>query len=409
MSAESFRRATNLELFLDLAFVFAVTQIAGLLAHDLTLAGFGRGLLVAWLTWWLWSQFAWAGTTVDLEKNVGAQLLVLATIPAALLMAVGLPDAYHHTGFVFGGGYLLVQAAALVIQGREMWPNPKRRSTFLRYSGLASIGPVLVAAGGCAPEGLRAPFWAAAAVFGIVGALFSGAGRRAPSAMGWVIDPGHFSERHALFVIICLGEVLVAAGATAFAGNDALRTGPGLVVAVFVACILWWMYFAYVPRVSEHALARTDERSRGTVARDLFSFGHFPMVFGIIAFAVVVKHVVFDPTRLLHHGDLWILATSLTTTIGGFMAFHFMYNRGVAIERPLALAALLVLVLWGGRHLPGALLLTAVGAVLLVMHAVTMRWMERRLAEGELRMAARAATHEEGVPHAGAAEGQRIV
>lgn len=392
MPSESFRRATNLELFLDLAFVFAVTQIAALLAHDLTLAGFGRGLLVAWLTWWLWSQFAWAGTTVDLEKNVGAQLLVLATIPAALLMAVGLPDAYHHTGFVFGGGYLLVQATALVIQGREMWPDRRRRRTFLRYAGLASIGPVLVAAGGCAPEALRVPIWAGAAAFGIVGALFSGSDRDSQSSMGWVIDPGHFSERHALFIIICLGEVLVAAGATAFAGDDALRTGPGLVVAVFVACILWWMYFAYIPRVSEHALARVEGVPRATVARDLFTFGHFPIVFGIMTFAVVVKHVVFDPTRLLHHGDLAMLAVSVTTTIGGFMGFHFLFNRGVAVERPIALAALLTLVLWGGRHLPGALLLGSVGAVLLIMHAVTVRRIERRLAEGEVRTTAHQAT-----------------
>ena len=88
---QSGRHATNLELFLDLVFVFAVTQIAAFLAADLSLAGFARGLLLAWLVWWLWSQFTWLGTAIDLGGRSAAQLMVLVAVPPTLLMAVALP------------------------------------------------------------------------------------------------------------------------------------------------------------------------------------------------------------------------------------------------------------------------------------------------------------------------------
>ena len=381
-----FRRATNLELFLDLAFVFAVTQLATLISHDLTLAGAGRGLLVSWLIWWLWSQFAWAGTTVDVERNRGAQIIVLATIPPALLMGVALPDAFHSTGAPFGAAYLLVQLAALLIQGREMWPHREQRTTFLGYAALAGIGPLLVAVGGATGERARWVVWVVATLAGIGGALLSGRRRAQQDAGAWVIDPGHFSERHALFVIICLGEVLVAAGATAFGRDDPLSTAPGVLACAFVACVLWWTYFAYIPKVAEHALAREPPERRGRVARDMFSFGHFPMVFGIIAFAVVAKHVVKDPAPALPLPDLSLLLVAIAAIVGGFMAIHFLNNRGIASERPLALVLIGALTLGVGPFLPGAALVALVGAALLAMHAITVLRLATRLAEGRARM-----------------------
>lgn len=91
---EAGRHATNLELFLDLVFVFAVGQIVSVLDGELNLATFARGLLLAWLTWWLWTQFAWLGTSIDLSERSRSQLLVLIAIPLTLLMAIAIPDAY---------------------------------------------------------------------------------------------------------------------------------------------------------------------------------------------------------------------------------------------------------------------------------------------------------------------------
>ena len=100
---QSERHASNLELFLDLVFVFAVTQIAGIFESDTGPGGFARALLLAWLVWWLWSQFTWLGTAINLQDRSLTQFLVLAAVPMALLMAVAIPDAYGDTGFEFAG------------------------------------------------------------------------------------------------------------------------------------------------------------------------------------------------------------------------------------------------------------------------------------------------------------------
>ncbi len=107
------RHATNLELFLDLVFVFAVTQIASLVSHDLTWSGAAEGLLIAWLVWWQWSQFTWAGSAMDLQDRAATRVLVLCTIPATLTMAVAIPEAFHDLGIWFGVAYMAVQLLVL--------------------------------------------------------------------------------------------------------------------------------------------------------------------------------------------------------------------------------------------------------------------------------------------------------
>jgi len=145
------RHASNLELFLDLVFVFAVTQIASLIDSDLTAAGVARGVLIAALVWWQWSQFTWAGSAINLQRRVSTRVLVLCTIPATLTMAVSIPHAFGasdgpDTGAWFGIAYLVVQLLVLAMQGTTAVRDPATRKAFIDYTSLASIAPVLVAA-----------------------------------------------------------------------------------------------------------------------------------------------------------------------------------------------------------------------------------------------------------------------
>ena len=172
--AESERHASNLELFLDLVFVFAVTQIAGLLATDTGPAGFGRGVLLAWLVWWLWSQFTWLGTAINLQDRSLTQFLVLAAVPMALLMAVAIPDAYGDTGFEFAGAYLAVNLWALGIQGRGLWNEQTTRTAWLQYAPLATLAPVLVLVGAAFDRGPRTLIWSVVAAFDIASAILAG-------------------------------------------------------------------------------------------------------------------------------------------------------------------------------------------------------------------------------------------
>lgn len=360
------RHATNLELFLDLVFVFAITQVASLIASDPTPAGLGRGLLITWLVWWQWSQFAWTGSAIDLQAVTHTRVLVLCLIPVTLVNAAAIPTAFDGGGIWFGATYLGVLVLVSAVQGVVSWGNEGTRVAFVRYTSVALVAPVVVLIGALFEDRVRIALWVLAMVLDIVGAL------RASSAGEWSIDPVHFPERHALFVIIALGEVLVASGATASGVGLTTAVVGGLVVAVAVACVLWWTYFAFIPQVTEHQLREAAPIDRGTVARDLFTFGHFPIVIGLVTYAVVAKHLVEHPTETLDAHDRWMLALSGTAFVGGLLLMQFRVRRRLAPERIVAIAV--VCGLAGlGRWLPGLVVVAAVALVLFVMQSITVR------------------------------------
>lgn len=371
------RHASNLELFLDLAFVFAVAQISVLLAGDLTVAGLARGLLVALLVWWLWSQFAWLGTAVDVERQRGARLAVLAVVPVVLLLGVAIPGAFGPSGRQLGLAYLVIQLWSLGIQGATLWSSPENRRAWLSYIPLAALGPALVAVGGFCDGDVRTAVWAVAAAVSVGAALAAGRSQDGVE-VEWRIDPTHFAERHALFVIIVLGEVLVACGVATGGVELTAAVGAGLVAAVAVACVFWWAYFGFVAGASEGALARATGADRGRVARDVFTFGHFPLVVGVTLYALVAKHVVPAPLDVLPTADLVVLTLAVAAFVGGMMALHWRVVRGVAVER---LALIVLVAAWcalAGPRVAAAVVVAGVAVGLLAMHLVTLQMVSRR-------------------------------
>jgi len=376
---DSGRHATNLKLFLDLVFVFAVTQVAGVLASDMSVAGFGRGLLLAWLVWWLWSQFTWLGTAIDLGGRSATQFLVLATVPLTLLMAVALPGAYGSAGLEFAGAYLAVNLWALAIQGWGLWREPLTRRAWLRYAPLAALAPLVLLGGAFLPEGARFGVWCAVAAFSVASAVAGGRGQE--GKIVWTVDPGHFTERHALFVIICLGEILVAVGASAAGEHLTPAVGAGLLATVAVACVFWWTYFAFVPEAVERALRLAKPYERGRIARDRFTFGHFPIVFGLVLYAVVAKHVVAHPTDPPSAGDLVALTGAITFFVGGLLGLQWQAMRQLAPERVAAIGAVAALCWVAGPRVPGAVLVAVVAVIIAIMQAISLRRYDRISAE----------------------------
>jgi low temperature requirement protein LtrA len=374
---EDGRHATNLELFLDLAFVFGVSQIATLLAGDLTLAGFGRGLLVALLVWWLWSQFAWLGTAVDVQDRRPVRLVVLAVVPVVLLLAVAIPTAYTTGGRQFGVAYLMVLAWALAVQGWTAWGDEATRRAWLLYAPAAAVAPALVAVGGFASGAVRTGCWVVAAALMAAAALAAGR-QREDTPREWRVDPTHFAERHALFVIIVLGEVLVACGVASSGIELTAAVAAGIVACVGLACVFWWAYFGFVAGAAEAALRRAPAVDRGRVARDLFTFGHFPLVAGVALFSIVARATVPSPSRHLDDAHLVVLAVSVVAFVGAMMALHWRVVRGVAVERAVLIVAVVVWCTVAGPVLAGAVVVAGVGLGLLVMHLVTLRFQTRR-------------------------------
>ena len=364
-TAERERHATNLELFLDLVFVFAVTQIASLISHHPTGTGTAKGVLIALLVWWQWSQFTWAGSAIDLQRTARTRVLVLGCIPVALIMAISIPDAYHGTGIWFGATYLGVQLLVLGMQGSVSLFDPKLRGAFFRYTSVASVAPVLVLVGAFLHDNTRVVLWVIAASLNIIGGLRAASGE-------WAINAVHFAERHSLFVIISLGEVLIAAGVTASEIGLDRVTALAIVVSVAVACMFWWVYFAFIPAVGEHTLRTAQGAERGTLARDLFTFGHFPVVVGLILYAVVVKHLIPYPDGHLAVEDRWLLALSVACFVGGLSGFQFRVLRRVTPERPIAIV-LAAGVCALGAVLPGLAVVGIIAVLLAVMQTITLR------------------------------------
>ena len=366
---EEERSANHLELFLDLVFVFAVTQIASLISHEPVGSGTAKGLLIAMLVWWQWSQFTWAGTAIDLEKNARTRVLVLGCIPFALLMTISIPEVFHSTGIWFGSAYLGVQLLVLGMHATEALADPRIRTGFLRYASLAAIAPVMVFVGGFLHGTAQIAAWVLAALLNVL------AGLRATGSE-WNIVPEHFVERHSLFIIISLGEVLVAAGGAATnSGLDRL-TAFAIIVSVAVACMWWWVYFGFLPQVMEQSLRAVKGTARGTMARDIFTFGHFPLVFGLILYAVVVKHLVAHPDGTLAADDRWLLGLSVALFVGGQMANHWRFARRVIPERPVAIVAAAGLCALGA-WVPGLAVVAGIAVLLGIMQAVTWRRVTR--------------------------------
>lgn len=363
------RRATNLELFLDLVFVFTVTQVTSFIAHDLTWAGLGKGLLLAWLAWWQWTAFTWAGSAVDLEANSRARIMVLCMVPAVLVMAITAPQSFTTQPIWFAGAYLLVQLWVLAIQWADARRDPERISTFFRYAPFAASAPAVLFAGAFLSPPVRIIVWTIAAMMLVISALLGG--RRTAR---WAVEPTHFSERHALFVIITLGEVLVAIGAngasrSAGPGLD-VRTVAAIVVAVSVACGIWWTYFALVPRVFETALERSVQ-SRGQMARNVGSFGHFPLICAIVGYAIVAEHVVTDPGRPLGVAMQVALGEIGVLMYGSLLWIQWTVMRRLSPEKMLAIPAFVLIALASGV-VPS---IASVGAISVVIGAVaTISW-----------------------------------
>lgn len=348
---EEERRATNLELFLDLSFVYAVSQITETLDEDLTSADFGGAVILCWLVYWLFQQFTWLGTSVDLGKDRGAQLQVLCTIPFILFMGGHVHSAFEESGVQFAAAYLAVSLAALAVQGISMWKSSLAGKAWIAYLPLAILAPGLLLAAAQLDENSRLYAWAGVAAVQVGSAFFASSKN---SNHNWCIDPAHFAERHALFVIISLGEILTAIGSSTADNN--VMTEPvaaGLVVTTSLSCLLWWSYFAFVSERAEHKLRMTPAEDRAVVARDLFTFGHFPIIFGIVLLACVAKHVADDPLRVMDTYHLSALSGGVTSVVGGLMGLHWQVLKQVRPERVAVIGLIAGLCAVYGQQMPG--------------------------------------------------------
>ena len=326
---------TFVELFFDLVFVFAVTEMTVLTAEHLDPGGVGRCAVLFWLIWWAWTQFTWTLSPADTRHTV-VQALTLTATATAFVMAASIPDAFGDEALWFVLPYILIRALGLGLQvllDREVAGDVGISMAWV-YVSVGGLAVVLL--GSFVDDPARSWVWAVAIAIDLVAAGLSG--RNAV----WDLDAGHFSERHGLFVIIALGESLIVAGTTVAAEErttDLVVATGGVLV---VACLLWWTYFGQLKEAMEEAFADVDAERLGPTARDAYSLGHFPLICGIIGFAVAVKEIVHHPDEPMP-GDVVV---ALAVGVGLFVtasAFAFWRTTGrLLVPRLVAIGLTLV-------------------------------------------------------------------
>jgi len=287
------QRVTPLELFFDLVFVLALTQCTALMADDPSWGGVGKGVLVLGLMWWSWVGYAWLTSVVNPEEG-SIRFAIFAAMAAMLVVALCVPEAFGDSRMLFAVAYAGVrfgQIALFILASRD---EPALRTSVNGLAGGTAVGCGLLVVGALFDDpNLQAAIWAVALALDMLEPyLFGGE--------GWKLHPGHFAERHGLIIIIALGESIVAIGVGA--GHD-VEAGvvAAAVLGIAVAGALWWLYFDIVALVAERRLSKAAVgREQNDIARDSFSYLHFPMVAGIVLLALGMKKTlgyVDDPLK----------------------------------------------------------------------------------------------------------------
>ena len=354
-TAEEERKTSYLELFFDLVFVFAFTQVTALILEDTSPQGFARAALVLAMVWWAWSAYAWMTNAVDVENAV-TRLIMFAAMVAGFFMALAVPDAFQDEAAWFAVAYFAVRVLQPALYLWGVRDEPETFRVLLRLTPWFVIAAFVALVGGFVDPDYRAWVWVASLVIDVIGTLTAARG-------DWHVSPSHFAERFALIVIIALGESIVAIGVgTSHLTRDATYA-ISVVVAFAGVAALWWAYFDFTAVAAERSLRRASGRDRSALARDIFTYFHYPLVLGVILYAVAAKKTLEHPRDPLSNAGRWALGLGIALFLVGFALMRFRVIRRVAWERLAAAAAILVIAVL----LDGADAIVTLGVVIVIL------------------------------------------
>ena len=372
-------RVTPRELFFDLVFVFAFTQVATLLTADPTFAGIGRGVLVLAALWWAWTAYAWLTNTVDPEESfVGAALLV--ALIAMFVAALAVPGVFDDDGVLFGAAFLVVCAMHLALYALAGRGTRDLLGAVLRLAPWSLLGAMLILLAGFTDDA-RIGLWLAALAVTYVGAVLSG-------STGWRLHPSHFAERHGLVIIIALGEAFISIGI----GATGIGLGPGEVAAavlgLLVATSFWLAYFDFFAIRGERMLGDHEGPERVAFARDVYSYAHFPMIVGIVLFAFAMKTIVGHVGEELDSVTAFALCGGSALYLLTYSAIRIRIERRVAVSRGRLVASLVLLLMIPlATVIPALAALALVTIVWLALHTYELVWWREARAESRSMLA----------------------
>lgn len=369
-------RVAFIELFFDLVFVFAITQLSHLLIGDFSLRGMVETALLLLAVWWVWMYTTWITNWLDPEK-IPVRLMLLVLMLAGMVLTASIPHAFDTAGFAFAGAYVFMQVGRTLFM---LWAirgeHAARRQNFIRILSWFLLTTPLWVAGAFAQDGTRFAFWLAALGIEYLGpwARFYVPGLGSSKVSDWDVDGRHMAERCALFVIIALGESLLVTGATFSTLAWDFATIAAFVFSFVGSLAMWWLYFDTSAEAGTRHIARAHDP--GAIARQNYTYIHLLLVAGIIVLAVADEFVLAHPAG---HSEARVVLTVLGGTIL-YLAGNALFKWGVTAHVPrstlLGMVVLLALAPIAGFIPPWALMMlsTFVLIALAIWEHKTARW-----------------------------------
>jgi low temperature requirement protein LtrA len=325
-------RVTYVELFFDLVFVFAVTQLSHGLLHHLSVLGALETALLMVAVWSTWIHIAWITNWLDPEKPA-VRMLLFVLMLVGLVLAAAIPKAFDERAWMFALAYVAMQTLRNLFM---LWalkrPSPGNFRNFTRITIWHACAAPFWIAGAFLGHDARLPLWALAVAVEIVGpvAYFWVPGLGGSTTRDWDVDGGHIAERCALFVIIALGESILITGAT-FADLTLGRiTVAAFVVAFAGSVAMWAIYFNIGAERGSRQIAASDDPGR--LARSGYTYLHMPIVAGIIVAAA-------GDDLVLHHSSDMATPSTAAIILGGpalYLAGNALFKRISAPNLPLS-------------------------------------------------------------------------
>jgi low temperature requirement protein LtrA len=320
------QRATFFELFFDLVYVFAITQLSHHLLERLTWEGAAQTAFLLLAVYWAWNYTTWMANWFDPE-TVPVRLVLTFVMLASLLMAIAIPAAFEEYGLLFAASYVALQVVrnTFVV---SVTPAGDFNRNFRQILAWSVLSAPLWLGGAFAAGGARWALWLGALALDLAApmARYWLPGMGGTPMSEWQIDGGHFAERFQLFIIIALGESIVLTGVTASsAGLDA-----AVVIALGVAFVgstaLWWLYFGQVVSSAVRRIS-TAVAEAGQIGRNAYTYLHIPIVAGIILTAVGDELVIAHPADQLHMAGALVTLGGPALYLLGLMAFEASIGR----------------------------------------------------------------------------------
>jgi low temperature requirement protein LtrA len=323
------QRATFFELFFDLVYVLAITQLSHHLLEDLTWHGAAETAFMLVAVYWAWNYTTWMANWFDPDA-VPVRLVLVFVMGASLVMAVAIPAGFGDRALLFACGYAALQVGRNAFVVAVTPPGTFNRNFIQILAWSVLTVPLWVAGGLVDSDTARWTLWLMALGFDLAGPLIRfWLPTLGPTPMSqWQIDGAHFAERFQLFVIIALGESIVLAGATASGSELTGKVVVALGLAFLSSTALWWLYFSGIGAAVKGWISESALEDRGRIGRDIYTYLHFPVIAGIVLSAVGAELVIGHPDQDLH------TAGSLVALGGPALFLVGLLSCGARLGRP---------------------------------------------------------------------------